>query len=330
LRTIKDVAQAAKVSVATVSRVLNHDEKVSPQTRERVLQVVRQLGYTPNVLGRNLRMSATNRILVLLPTLSNQFYSRIIRGIEQTAQLHGFQVMLSTTHSDAATERGYLELLYNRSVDGIILLSSELSPELLSETASKYPLVMCSEYVEGARLSAVTVDNFQAAYDAVTYLVETGNERVALIGNQKTYSGRLRTKGYLQALRDHGIPVEDRLIVGSDYSFQSGVAAAGELLTSGAPPSAVFTVSDVLAAGVLKQLVNRGKTAGSDMDVLGFDNTSLAKMLTPALSTVSQPRAALGKRAMELLIDKMNDLNCADQSVFLPHELVIRETTKKC
>lgn len=325
--TIKEVAKAACVSVATVSRVLNHDAKVSEHTRKQVLSVVQQMGYTPNMLGRNLRVSSTRKILVLLPSLSNQYYSSIITGIENVARLHQYQVMTSSTHSNVEIEKDYIAMLYNKSIDGIILLSSEQSAEELTAIAQKYPIVMCSEYTHGAQLSCVGIDNFQAAFDAVSYLIHIGHKKIAIISNAQVDSACLRTKGYQDALQSNDLPVLKECIINTEYSFQSGMLACKKLLKLKNPPTAVFAISDVLAAGVIKYLYSVGKQPGKDMAVFGFDNTSLAKMITPTLSTISQPRNVMGQKAMELLVDKINDIHSENRRIVLEHNLVIRETT---
>ncbi|HIS68502.1 MAG TPA: LacI family DNA-binding transcriptional regulator [Candidatus Gallacutalibacter stercoravium] len=329
MKTIKDVAKAAGVSVATVSRVLNHEKQVSSKTREQVLRVIDEIGYTPNVLGRNLRVRATDRILVLLPSLSNQFYSSVLKGVEAVASAQGYQTMISVTHNDAEVERGYINLLYNRSVDGILLMSSSLPAQEITAIAAERPLVMCSEYNEGARLSTVGVNNFQAAFDAVSYLINAGHRRIAMISSEQTYSGRLRTQGYQAALKQAGLTFRPEYLINTQYSFRSGLEACEILLHLPEAPTAVFAISDVLAAGVMKRLQQAGQIPGRDVDVFGFDNISLADMLTPAVSTVSQPRLEIGKKATELLLGKIADIHSPDQAVVLPHQLVLRQTTRR-
>ncbi|MCI9273379.1 MAG: LacI family transcriptional regulator [Clostridiales bacterium] len=326
--TIKQVAKEAGVSVATVSRVLNGEDKVSPATKQHVLEVVKQMGYTPNVLGRNLRTSATRKVLVLAPSLSNQFYASVIRGMETVARKQAYQVLTSSTYSREETERELLSMLYSRSVDGVVLLSSKLSADQLSGIAREKPLVMCCEYTQGAQLSAVTIDNYQAGREAVEYLIKRGHKRIALITNESVYSARQRTQGYLDALTACGLPVKTEFIVPTEYTFQAGVSAAKKLMRIKDPPTAIFAISDELAAGVVKVLNEKGMRPGNDVDVFGFDNTSLAKMITPSLSTVSQPRRQMGEQAMTLLLEKITNKNTGNRLVILPHQLVLRETTR--
>ena len=193
--TIKEVAQAANVSVATVSRVLNHDKRVALKTKEHVLKVVKELDYTPNTLGRNLRVSATKKILVLLPSVLNQFFSSVMQGIEESVQARGYQVMMSTTRSDPQIEQSYIEFLYNKSIDGIIFFNSEQTPEAIDRLSKKYPITFCISSLEGAKASAVTIDNVRAAYDAVSSLIQAGHRKIALVDEPEASHGKARGQG---------------------------------------------------------------------------------------------------------------------------------------
>lgn len=324
MQTIKDVARAAGVSVATVSRVLNGSGAVSEQTRLRVLQVVQKIGYVPNVLGRHLRTSETRMLLVILPTFSNQFYSRVLRGIEDAARENGYQVMFCPTHNDPAIEAKYMELLENQSADGVIFLSSRQSAAELTALSRRRPAVFACEPVPGAPLSCVSIDNYRAGYETAEGLVAGGHERVAMLYHAQTYSAVLRRQGYHKALLDAGLAVRREYVLETDYRWQSGEAACKRLLGLPAPPTAVFCVSDLLAAGVMRALAQNGLRAGRDMAVVGFDDTTVASLLTPALSSVSQPRREIGRAAVELLLHRMEDLTGPVETVYLPFRLIRR------
>ena len=327
--TIKEVAQAANVSVATVSRVLNHDQRVALKTKERVLKVVKELDYTPNTLGRNLRVSATKKILVLLPSVLNQFFSSVMQGIEESVQARGYQVMMSTTRSDPQIEQSYIEFLYNKSIDGIIFFNSEQSPEKITELSQKYPITFCISSLERAKTSAVTIDNVQAAYDAVASLIQAGHRRIALVYEPDASHGRLRGQGYEKALKQFGLPLQPEYLQICDSSFDSGAEAGKRLMSLPQPPTAIFAISDVVAAGVVQQLLRLQKIPGRDVDVFGFDNTDISRMITPTLSTIQQPGYLMGKLSAELLFEKMEDLSAPNKTIFVPHELIFRETTRQ-
>ncbi|MEG0711210.1 MAG: LacI family DNA-binding transcriptional regulator [Niameybacter sp.] len=329
MATIKDVAKRAQVSVATVSRVLNHDQRVKPETKEAVEKVIDELGYSPNLLGRNLRRSSTYNILVLLPTISNQFYSAIIKGIREEMTTLGYNVMIGITDLDVNVEMKHIQLLENKLVDGIIFFTPQIDSVTLTKFGQMYPVIQCSEYVEGAKLSLVSIDNKQAAYDATKYLIQLGNKHIALVTSEKSYtSSKLREEGFREALREHQIPINEELIYYADYTPHSGIEAAKALLLKRQPPTAIFTISDSLAICVIQGLKACGKKVGEDIDVIGFDNTFISKFYEPTITTVSQPRLEMGKQAARLLLNKIQNIGSENETIFLPHELMIRESTK--
>ncbi len=316
--------------MATVSRVLNDDPAVAEETRSRVLQVIDQVGYAPNALGRSLRKNPTRRILVLLPSISHQFLSGVARGAEQAAWRRGYQIIFSVTHSKEELERQYIKMLTQRSVDGILFTASQLPAQELSGLGARYPAVMCSECVEGAKLPYVGIDNEQAAYEVTRYLIEGGCRRIAIITRPEDYSSRLRLKGYQRALAEKGIPDLPEYHVKGDHSITSGAYACRRLfsLPNLQPPDAVFAGSDLMAAGVIRRMYEMGLRPGEDVMVFGFDNIELARILTPTLSTVSQSKLQMGRRAMELLLERIETPACTQRDVRIGHKLIFRESTR--
>lgn len=328
--TIQDVAQLAGVSVATVSRVLNNSSSVAQKTRETVLDAIKKLNYQPNLLGRNLRRMETRMILVLLPNISNPFYSRLVKGMEDVAHKNGYNVMLCNTDSDKSREIMYLELLKNKLSDGVIFMAPELSKEELSAIGKDYPVVQCCEYKEGASVSHVSIDNFQAAYRAVKHLLGLGHKKIGLISCQNSFVSTIRREeGYKRALEEAGIAVEKELVKYGDYGFKSGLRAAKEMFSMKEKPTAIFSISDVMAIGVLKAAVESGLSIPDDIAVAGFDNISFASMYDPPLTTVSQPKYDLGCEAMDLLLKLIKGELKEPRDVFLEHNLIIRESTVK-
>lgn len=330
MATIKDVAKAAQVSVATVSRVLNDDPKVKPETKEKVKAIIEELNYTPNLLGRNLRRSYTKNILVLLPTLSNTFYATIIKGIRQGVAQEGYNVMVGVTDLNPEIERQNIRLLETKLVDGIIFFAPQISKAELEEVERQYPIVQCSEYIQGSKVSWVSIDNQQAAYDAVEYLIKLGHTKIAMITSKKKYtSSYLREKGFKAALKEKHISIPTDYLYRTDYTPSSGTEAAHHLLSLKEPPTALFTIADSMAVGVIRGIEDLGKKVGKDVDVIGFDNTFISKIYNPTLTTISQPRFEMGEKAAELLLHKMKDIHRAQTYVTLKHELVVRESTRK-
>lgn len=330
MATIKDVAKLAQVSVATVSRVINKEENVKLETKEKVESAIKALHYSPNLLGRNLRRSHTRNILVLLPTISNPFYSGVIKGLKSKAQEEGYSVMISITDAEEEIEKNAMKFLTTRLVDGIILLAPRLSAEAITKVAREYPIVQCSEYVEGSCTSIVSIDNFQAAYEATKYLISLGHTQIAMIGNDEGYtSATLREKGFRKALEECDISLKQDFIQYAAYSYTGGEAACGRLLSLEQRPTAVFTISDSMAIGVVKKMRSRGLVAGKDIDVIGFDDTAITRIYQPSVSTIAQPRVEMGREAMKLILKKIEDISQPDESIMLKHHLVIRESTRK-
>ncbi|MHB1452711.1 MAG: LacI family DNA-binding transcriptional regulator [Saccharofermentanales bacterium] len=334
MSTIKEVAESAKVSVATVSRVINDDPVVKLSTRMKVQAAIGRLNYTPNLLGRNLRQVRTDKILVLIPSISNQFYSKIISAMERTAKSNGYRVLVCMTHNDPSTEREYIDMLTTRVVDGIIFLSSGLSAEEMNSLAAAYPVVQCCEYIDGSDTDTVIIDNEQAAYDAVTCLLDQGHRSVAFFGSMVKYtSGILRERGYQRALADRiqtgrsTIPCREYIFL-DDYSYPGGQRMAAEYLGQMDRPDAVFCISDSIAIGCIRELTDRGLHIPDEVAVMGFDDTSVAKVFCPAISTVAQPQEETGIQAMELLLDRIRKTKSPSRTRILPHRLVFRETTK--
>lgn len=330
MANIKDVAKLAGVSVATVSRVINSEAVVLPQTRKRVEDAIKQLSYSPNLLGRSLRRQETKKVLVLLNTISNQFYSRVVRGIEETAQADGYTVMVCTTHGDTSIEERVLGLLQTRSVDGAILLSCETPGEKLSSMLSGLPVVQACEPLSGFATPKVSIDNKKAAYEAACYLINHGHREIAFLGAQGIYpSSTLREEGFKQALSENSIAIRKERILREGFSFNAGIRAAEKLLQSGELPTAVFCISDSCAAGVIKRLAEAGIATPNDISVMGFDDTQLSQIYIPSITTTRQPQYELGKQAMLMLLKRMQGETVSTDCMMLPHEIVERESVRQ-
>lgn len=326
--TIQDVANAAGVSVATVSRVLNNHPSVSSKTREKVQKVIRELNYQPNLLGRSLRRSETKMILVLLQNISNPFYSKVVKGIEDIGYKNGYHIMLCNTDSDPAKEHVYLKLLKNRLVDGAVFLAPVLTDQELTNIGENYCVVQCCEYKEHAQVPSVSIDNVAAAYKATYHLISLGHKRIGFInGNSGLISESLREEGYKKALCDSGIEFDPHLVRYDSYGYRGGLRATKEFLSMEDPPTAIFAVSDIIAIGAIKEAKESGLRVPKDLAVVGFDDTGIAAMYDPALTTISQPRYDLGRVTMEILMERIRNNNIDHKRIFLEHNLVVREST---
>ncbi|OZU88325.1 LacI family transcriptional regulator [Virgibacillus indicus] len=327
MATIQEVAKKAGVSAATVSRVLNNRNSVKEKTRMRVDQAIRELNYEPSVLGRNLRNSESRLLLVLIPSISNPFYTEIINGIEDTAIGKGYNILLCETDSNPKREAIYFNMVRNRLADGIILMDPTVNRKNLHDLACKHPIIQCSEFDENGTISYVTIDNELAAYQAVKHLIKIGKKKVALINSdEKFLYARERRSGYEKAMKEFGLPIESKWIRSVEQlGFESGQQAMRSLLNEADMPNAVFAVSDVLAIGALKEINSIGLKVPEDIAIIGFDKISFSNMTHPTLTTIAQPMYKMGCISATMIIDKIrgNDV----ESLILDHELIIREST---
>lgn len=325
---IKDIALLAETSVATVSRVINNEDNVSPETKRRVLKVIETTGYQPNMVGRALRSQKSGKILVLLPSIANPFYSRVLEGVENRARAKGYDTIACIAHRDAAVEARYLDLLKTKQVDGAISFTIATPEKKLQEISENYPYVQCGARTRSPNIPCVCIDNVAAVWEVVSYFVETGHTRIAFINGafSRTYEAE-REQGYREALAAHDLPFRKEYICYCDYDAMGGYYACEKLMTMADPPTAIFTSSDQTAAGTCKYLLTHGKQPGKDVDVIGFDGTFLSDMCTPAISAVEQPGYDMGKTAFDLLYERMSDPNCVVKRITMLHTLVHKETT---
>lgn len=327
MANIQQVAERAGVSVATVSRVLNNITSVSPKTRIKVENAIKELNYAPSMLGRNLRNSESRLLLVLIPSISNPFYTEIIKGIENIAIINHYNILLCETDSNPQRENIYFNMVKNKLADGIISMDPAVNMQKLNELAENHAIILCSEYDEGDSIPYVTIDSELAAYHAVKHLIKLGHEKVALINaDEKFLYTRQRRKGYERALKEFGLPIRDEWIYNTDdLDFEHGVHAMRMLLQLKERPTAVFAVSDTLAIGALKEINAQGLKVPDDIAVVGFDKISFSNMTNPTLTTVAQPMYKMGCTAANMLINSIKGNKV--ESVVLEHELVIREST---
>lgn len=327
---IKDIASLAETSVATVSRVINCDEHVAENTRKRVLEIIATTGYKPNLVGKALRAHRKGMILVLLPSISNPYYSRVLEGVEHRASAGNFDTLECITHRDYETEKRYLGLIKSGQVDGIILFTSTLGDNELDTFAASFPIVQCGANADNiAHISFACIDNLAASDEAVSYLVALGNEKIALINGPFGRPYEIdRRKGYERALNRAGIEVDERYIVGSDYYHPDAYDACKTLMALSDPPTAIFCGCDLMAAGAIKYLLELGIEPGKEVDIIGFDGTYLSDLTTPSVTCVEQPGYEMGKTAFDLLRERIEDRNSISKKVVMPHKLVIRNSTR--
>lgn len=327
LANIQEVAKQARVSVATVSRVLNGQNTVSEKTRKKVEEAIKKLNYEPSMLGRNLRNSESRLFLILIPSISNPFYLEIIKGIEAVAISQNYNILLCETDSNPERENIYFDLVRKKMADGIISMDPTVNIETLKNLSENHAIIQCSEYEEGSGIPYVTIDNEDASYRAVKHLIQIGHKKIALINSDEKYLyARQRKMGYIRALEEFGITLNSHFIIVTQHlGFENGQHAMKKLLNLRDRPTAVFAVSDLLAIGALKEINASRLHVPSDIAVVGFDKIDFSNMTNPTLTTIAQPMYKMGTVAVKMLIDKINGKEV--ESIILDHELVVREST---
>ncbi|GIM27711.1 LacI family transcriptional regulator [Clostridium polyendosporum] len=331
--TIKDVARKANVSVATVSRILNGLDGYSEETKVKVLSVVEELGYQRNAIARGLVMKNTSTIGVLLPDVATNFYAAILNGIEDTAHQNDYSVVVCNTGVNGVRALDYIKVLGERQVDGIIIISINITEELYKAIELlKIPYILVSTMSFRFQMPYVKVDDQQAAYSATQYLIKKGHKDIAMISGDKDktdpIAGKPRVNGYIQALQDYGLKVNSKLIKYGDFSYESGIKCMEELLEETEKFTAVFAASDEMAVGALSVAYQRKIIIPDELSIIGYDNTKVAEMAIPPLTTVAQPLYEMGKKAMQKIL-KTIETNEKPESTILPHSIVERSTVKQ-
>jgi LacI family repressor for deo operon, udp, cdd, tsx, nupC, and nupG len=327
---IQDVAKLADVSTATVSRALATPERVSPQARARVLEAIAQTGYVPNPAARSLRSQKTYMALVVLPDLANTFFSKILRGIEETLFAAGYGMIISDLDGSPEKEAHFAAFTAAGRVDGAILLNGHLfgqSRDGRGRAAQiNIPLVALCEAIPSADIPQIEIDNRAAAYRMTQHLAALGHGRIAYVsGPPENVLERERFQGYRDALQAAGIPFDPTLVIPGDYTIEAGIAAGHRLVAQFDRPTAVFCTSDEMAIGLMRTLISAGLRVPGDMSVAGFDDIEFATVAEPSLTTIHQPRRELGQAAASALIDLLQG-RPTPRSIRLDTELVIRDS----
>jgi LacI family transcriptional regulator, repressor for deo operon, udp, cdd, tsx, nupC, and nupG len=328
MTTIIEVAAAAGVSTATVSRVLSQPDRVAAATRQRVLDVVAALGYQPNVAARSLRTLRAAKILLTVPNIANPFFASVIRGAEEAARDTGYAVVVGDTRHDPDVEDQYAEMLSRREVDGLVFLGHRLPGRLaplLARQGPAAPIVNGCEYSPDLGVPSVHIDNAAAGGDALAHLIALGHRDIGIVtGPPVSPISRDRLAGALRVAEAHRIADRLQVRVG-DYAAASAHAETAALLAGGV--TAIFCFNDEMALGAISAIRAAGLSCPEDVSVIGFDDLPFARFFQPALTTIAQPKGQIGRRAVELLVGILQATDCPLRQVTLPHELVIRAST---
>jgi LacI family transcriptional regulator len=327
--TIVEVAEKAGVSLGTVSRVLNNDIHVAPETRERVSAVVREMGYVANRQARSLKGSRTNTIGMLVPDLGTGYIGEIMHGVDSELGLHQLDLMLFTTHRAAIKEANYVANMVQGMVDGLLLVLPRNPADFIgSLTQLDFPFVLIDHQGTSSPCPAVGATNWQGAYNATEYLIKLGHSRIGFItGSMDLGAAVDRLDGYKSALKTHHIDEDPKLIYHGTFFQPEGYAGACELMELAEPPTAIFASNDVMAMGAMDAVRTRGLRIPEDVSIMGFDDIPQAEVVRPALSTVRQPLRDMGAIATQMLIEKLKDPEKEMTRIELPTELIVRAST---
>lgn len=308
--TIKEIADHAHVSIATVSRALNNNSNVKKSTREAIQKLAQELNYVPNFVARTLVKKKANVISIILPEVGGEFFPEIIKGVDQIAYRNDYNLIIAGSHSERNTVESVLNFMIQNLVDGVILMVPSISNQLKEILATKnFPIVVINGYNKVEGVDSVGIDNFQGAYSMTDYLIKNrGYQDIAFIrGPSINSDAEQRKLGYLSALKDNNIQFRNEWIINGDFTIKGGELACSRLLSLIKKPKAIFAANDMMAAGCYKVINKLGLKIPQDVAVVGFDHIPLSEFLTPKLTTVHVPTDEIGRTAAKLLFKVLEE-----------------------
>jgi len=329
---MRDVAKKANVSIATVSRVINGDGYASLESRRRVMHAADELGYKLDARARSLKLDRTNTVGLMIPDITNPFYSDLANGVLTCAKALGYHVILSATDEDAGIEREYLDLLMENRVDGILAVPTGKNIEQWGEAITLgTQIVLLDRKLTGlSDVDVVLVDNVKGAYEATKYLLDLGHQRIGILcGPLSTTTGKDRLAGYRRAHQDSERPIDDELIYIGTFKRESGYQGAQKLLSMINPPTAIFAANNVLGEATMFAAREQGKRIPDDFSLVLFDDVPWASLTNPQLCAVAQPTYTIGFVGMQRLAERLqvssNEEAEARETILQP-ELIVRRS----
>ncbi len=330
MASLKDVARHARVSTATVSRVLNHPEIVIPKTRERVERSLQTLKYIPSRVARRLRLRGgqTHIFGLLIPDIQNPFFSEVARGVEDVTYANNYALILCNANDDPAREKFYIDVLRMEAVDGVLFMPiHETDPVAADMIREGMPFVCVDRSLSNIDVDTVELDNYAGAYQAAELLIKNGHCRIGLVsGHSNVSTGRGRRLGYEDALRDNRIPLEKNLIRVGDYREESGRLLTEKLLNLSAPPTALLVANNRMTMGAMAVIQKRGLKIPEEIAIIGFDDFPWAEFLQPPLTVVRLQAYEMGRKAAELLLQRLIEPEREPVLIRLAPELIIRKS----
>ena len=325
MATIRDIAKSANVAASTVSYVLNGTKSVKPETRERILKIMQDMDYQPSIVARSLKTKKTLTIGIIVPDISNIFFIEIVRGIEDISHKHGYSVILCNTGEDRQKEIKYLNTLINKDIDGLIFLGTGKNRQILRNNKD-IPVVIVDRKL-GEGFCSVMIDNVKGGFIAADYLLKKNGPEMAFITGPlaiSTYFDRMT--GYMNALKAHNCEFNEELVIECRVSHEGGYEAVESLLKREINVKSVFAANDLIALGAMRALIKKGIRIPEEVSIIGYDDIPAASIVTPALTTVEQPKYSMGEKAAGLLFGQINKQDLSDMHVVLEPRLIVRET----
>lgn len=332
--TIKDIARLANVSITTVSKVINNkDDSISEQTKNKILQIIKETNYQPNAIARSLVTKKTKTIGLIIPDITNPFFPEIARGAEDCANIYGYNIFLCNTDDNAEKENNYIAVLREKCVDGIIFTSSSIPKyeHIIDLIDSGIPVVMIDRSIEPKlkNVYGVFLDNYKGGYLATKYLIELGHRNIACItGPLYTKSAIERLNGYKKALSDFNIEINNSMIIEGDFKINSGMVAAEKIIEN-KDVTGIFACNDLMAYGVYKTLKKKGYRIPDDISIVGFDDIQLSQILEPQLTTIKQPSYDMGLTATRVLIKLIEGEKVRKKVVKFEPSLIERKSVRE-
>ncbi len=327
--TIKEVAEKAGVSPATVSRAVGQYGYVSEKTRRKILAAIRELGYKPNAIARSMVTRSTQTVGLVITDITNPFFATLARGVEEVTWQNGYTLILANTDENLQREQAVVRTLQEKRVDGLIVVpaSSNPAPHLEDMLVEGTPLVLVDRNVRDCAVDVVMVDNESGAYQAVSHLVAQGYRRIAMIvDNLDISTNAERLAGYRKSLRDGGVEVDEDLIQSCQYTRQSAYALVSRLLQAPQPPTALFTANNFMTIGAISAIQEAGLTIPGDIALVGFDDVNWTELNNPRLTMVAQPVLDLGRVAAQRLLARMKGDKSSPQEIRLKTRFSLRQS----
>lgn len=331
--TIHDIARELKISASTVSRALNDNPRISLKTKEKIKAVADSFGYRPNTLASNLRNKKSNTIGIVVPLINRHFFSSVISGAEDVAFKAGYNVVISQSNDLADKEIKIVQSMFSNRVDGLIIsiaMQTNTYEHLKIFKKKNIPLVFFDRVIPEIETDKIVVDDFAGGFRVTQHLIDQGYKRIAhLAGTQNLMTYFDRKNGYIEALRKKGIPYDESLVIVNSLTSEEGVTAVQQLMKLPSPPDAIFCGNDTTALSVMIYLRDKGVRIPQDFGIVGFSNEPFSKVVSPSISTIAQPGFKMGQKASELIIREIETKERDPQTIILPTELIIRESSSK-